>query len=799
MLNSEQLSTLVFDQLPLGVITIDRQSQFTYGNPVALEWFGPDLLTKGFLDLVEPNKRPEVAEQLARRKHGVGGFYQTGMLLRHGQYVPMEVAGIPIFDGEGHHLGSVGIIRNLAFRTADEAVQTAISKSRDEQELFQRVAMGVKPLIPFDTFSVSRYTAERSHSTTLYRFHDRGQDQSPSSVHWWNVPAELRGSLDQPFITGDFDAWLKRPEFEKLRQHPDVKRFLAGDYRSYMRFPIFSGCQLIAAVEFFSRQPQFYSEEHLKLLHRLPIAQAVQMALDHLQVKEQEFRHQLLRSLLSCDRAIDVAQKLVDMLADHYQWTHTSLLSVDRAAKEFRLLAQGSRNRCPLPEGYRQRLDVGQLGKTLKEGKLQNLEDSWNRDPNIPYEVLSEEFRSELCAPLNWDPDPGRIHLLLNVEDQMESAFSKEEAQTLEDILDEVKPVLYRMWILFALESAFRSSSDAFLLTDALGTLRQANPAALRMLKCPADAQPQRQQGFDLPASLRDKPLASLFADQIKAQQLLKGWPINAEPTQLVALDGSIVDTRVQSSELPVEAGGGKFVAITDLAPMRRLHELEAIGKFYYELASQIGTPISLVRTWLNRLYSTLTDRGQQDLAELAGQSLAQLHQIQTTYVRMALHDEEQRRRIPTRRVSLNLADELNLLRQRLPRSDKERLKLHPAAESAQVQADCVQVGFIFKTILSYLLHYSPPEGTISVDLCTNRRLGTISVRIIGTAPPEPSRPDLDDSLERAKFQLVLGEGLIRTFSANNDITYHVPLYEGSQVTFQLDFRLDEALEEEQP
>jgi hypothetical protein len=241
---------------------------------------------------------------------------------------------------------------------------------------------------------------------------------------------------------------------------------------------------------------------------------------------------------------------------------------------------------------------------------------------------------------------------------------------------------------------------------------------------------------------------------------------------------------------VPEVLGAGHFITLRDLAPIRRLERLEAIGPFYYELAAQTATPLSLVKTWLTRLHSAAADHGDyRDLCSLAQKALLQLKHVEITHDRMQLYDDEQARRLPTHRVPLDLLVELRLLLQEFPLCETSRIDIGLAPLRVSVLADRMQVAFMFKTVFAYLLRSIPPDDqaairvSVDVGLCAH-------VRIEGVAPPDPLSADDAYAFARAQFQLTLSESLLQTFAANNSAIYHDREYVDGHVVFRIDFEL---------
>ena len=410
MNSSEQTETLVFDHLPLPVVKVNSAFDFTYANPAAVEWLGDDLLTKNVRDLVPPNHWLGMTQQLARRQRGKGGFYDTQLKQRDGQYVPVKIAGIPLVNSEGQHIGSVGIVQNMLFDDVAEMIHEAIADTRDGHELLDKVASAAIRLVPFDYFGVSRYSVDLRHTMSFHNYVSSGPKVT-RDVRWWKIPDPFRHGIHRPRVEKDFATLMAHAELTEFREHPTVKKFLAEGYRSFLRLPVFTGGRLVAALILFSRQQNLYSNKSIDTLRRLPLEQAVQTALQYHEFAEQRFRGTLLRSLLKCQQPKELADLLVAELAEQYGWSHVGVFRIDEAANEFRLLAQHSATGIRMDSDYQQALDDGVLGHVLKTGKAVNIPDVRNTEElAFTPRVIHTHFRSELCLPIMRDNSAAHSH-----------------------------------------------------------------------------------------------------------------------------------------------------------------------------------------------------------------------------------------------------------------------------------------------------------------------------------------------------------------------------------------------------
>jgi len=760
---------LFFDKLPLAVMQLDQSQRFVYANRPAQDWLGTSLRGRSLRAIVPDDAWPAMQREQAKRREGTGGFYETEFIQQDGRRVPVQITGIPIMDANNQHAGSIGIIRNLQLDRSVEALREAMSRPMSRTQLLDLVAEHVRKIVPFDYFAVTRYSADLSEMTSVYS-KAIGTPSASREVRWWKTPAPFANNLHEPYLEGDLAAIVEEPALVEFRKHPVAKRFLADGYRSVVRIPVSDLDRLdkiVAAVALYSREKARYGSRDIEMLTReLPLEKAVQMALYYDKCEEHDFRHSLLRKMAQCDEPTKVAVLLVSELAKHYRWKHVSIFRVDEALEQFCLVEQGSCSGFAIREGLTQDIHSGILGEVLQRGEGRNVRDTRLAPGYVP---IHEDIRSELCMPLAWDRDR-RLRLLLNVEDTEENAFSADDEATLKEIITELTPMLEKLCRQFVREAAFNLSSDAILVVDPLGRILEANLEARWLLT--------GSPGGDVPEHFRD-----LFADANDAPTEYSLSVRADRPTRLLDSERNAFEALVQISALPKDIGGGCYVTVTDYRPIRHLQQLEAIGEFYYELATQAMTPLNLVRLWLRQLADTCENGDERDLAKKA---LCQLQHVAITYNRMALYDEDRQRRVPTDRVPIELRDEILLLLSEFPACEAERVCVENADGPAEVQADPIQVGFILKTILAYLLRYLPPGKRVNVRLAGDRK--TVCATISGYEPEEAKSEDFRDSLRWTRFSMALGEPIIRTFAQNNNATYEKLGQQGPEVTFRIAF-----------
>jgi len=337
------------------------------------------------------------------------------------------------------------------------------------------------------------------------------------------------------------------------------------------------------------------------------------------------------------------------------------------------------------------------------------------------------------------------------VEDDRTDAFSKDEEQDVAAILSEVELILARMTRQYLLESALESTSDAVIVTDTLGAILSANPAAVKLL------------GYGNLEGMRG-PFERIFKENQVGLRMVAMSDSAPVETDLLKKDGSTVPVLISGSDLPEDLFRKVFVA-KDLTAARRLERLEVLRKLFQEVALQTHTPLALVETWIRRAAETRAD------TDLFPKVLAQLRKLEITYDRLALSVDCGPVIEATRLQPLDLGVEVKRAKEELPELEQQIIHYDDPGELPYVDADSNQISFVLSTILSYLTRLCGGEEncvTVSID----RGERAIGVVFSSSAPPPSQTGERDPVLDRTRFEMAFGEPTIRKFVENNHATY---------------------------
>ncbi len=735
------------DRLGLAAIKLNRELVITYANQAAKDLLGSesDIRGRSVYDVL-PNTRDQ-SEEFQKRAEGAAGIYETEIVRQSdGRKIPVSVAGTPILDDDGRFLGSLGLIRSLEVERAAAAIHAAIDSEHDEKRLFGALVDIIHPLIPFDYCGITRFSDESDHAALWFGQADGQPDHL--SRRWWPIKATQKLERQQKMVIPSFSEYI-RTRYADLAEDSDIVRFQKKGYRSMLRFPIVQENRAVASIFLATRGDRQYTDSDCKLLSDLPMEQAIQMALYYRSRRKYIFRHELLTAMASCTTATGLAETLANRLADHYHWPHIAIARVCKTEGVFRLLAEA-----PVTDGktlsrsdFRLPLTAGVTGHVYQTRASINIADVHAPDVSAEFVPIWPGTSSELCLPVVWD---GEVQWVLNVEDEMRDAFSKDDEREVSSILTEVQDTLARITRQYLLESAMDSTSDAIFITDLRANVTWVNPAAVNMVGVGAE---QDVLG----------PFQRFFSDARTATKMFESAGAAAREVELVKRDGGVIPVLLSGTELPEDLSCKVFVA-RDLTGAKRLQKLEELRKLFQEVALQTHAPLAFIDTWVRHAAS----HGAE--TDLYSKILAQLKKLEITYDRLALSLDCKAILDATRVRKVDVGVEIKRVLYELPEEERGLIDICGIPELPYISGDPLQISFIFSSILSYLSRLCGGRGScVRISL---QSAAAIQVVFHAAVKSSPSGSDAEPELERARFELALGEPTIREFAANNAATY---------------------------
>jgi PAS domain S-box-containing protein len=689
----------------------------------------------------------------------------------------VEITAVPDKDLQGNVIGSIAIYRDLSLDRLIEVIHTRIEEIKDSRHLLRAVADDIKELIPFDRLTVSLYSSDRKHVRPFFT-----TDKRDVSDRWGIRYLELKPHVAKWVSTKrnryvrDLKKFLMRSKWRELKKELIVADLLKRKLLSIFFCPIISEGRLVASVTFFRKGVSAFSRNDLATIKSLPLSKCVLMARYFNERRTLEFRLRLVNDIIAVsDNLKTVADIIVCRLADHYDWQHVSIFKVDKKANKFRRFSQTSPRKCPdfvLEDDYTQDIDKGTLGRVYSTKEFVNLSNI-KKDKKLgkPYvERFRGKARSELCIPIVTN---GALRWLLNIEDTHENAFSKNEIEDLKIIINEVVQFLKHRHHFHVLEATLKSVSDILVTTDNTGRIQQVNEAVAALL------------GYT-EKDLLGKSLARLFVSRADFDKIM-AYSTTLPQVELKAKSGTVVPVLISSSQLPEELGGIVIVA-KDLSMIKRIHELEYLGKMFREIAIQTKLPLSLASSWLRRLGENIVEG---DAVDTLGKVMQQLNKVELTYNKLAFYDKKERFKTSNKYL-MDISEVIDNVFGKLPLIEREKIDKMVDAKLPPLQGDIFQLSFCLESILSCLLRTIPQDE--KVHLRIGQESGQIVIRVRGffPLPTEKQKADPSDYLSRVSADLALGDKIIDNFVRNHEGHYRKKRGKKERIEFRIDLPIAE-------
>ncbi len=680
-----------------------------------------------------------------------------------GTHVRMRICATPEYDEQGLLCGSIGFVFDESLEVAASRINRAIQEAPDECTLFKALCKELREVVAFDSMLITGLSRGGAHLQRLFEDPPPPGDLLPTK--WWPMPPFIKAMMAN-FEAGplDLEAMFRQPDYTAYAERdPAVAQFRRRGFRYSLRLGVYSEARLVATVSLLRSRPvPFTNADHARC-SRLPIGQAVGSALALERNRQLQFALSLIDDIGEASESLlEVADCLVNRLAEHYRWEHVSLFQVDDEGRLLRMLCQAGAPGHRLPEGYEHGASIGLLGvacATRGPVRVGNV-----RDPaaDNPYLVGMAGTWSEMVLPV-----PGAtLRWLLNIESSVRDAFSDEEQQSVESLLRVAGFILDRTEMLEQRSAILRSVADGVIQTNAMGVIQDVNPAAERLLGRPreqlthrnltlflrADAEPAAAEDdleFDNAWSVAAtgvpaRDTAALFVREAN-------WPSTAMSIQHES--GRLVPVLMSSATLPAPFGGKVFVA-SDLTEQKHAADMESMRQVFRQVASEIRVPLALAASFLGQ-----SDSEHTEPRELALKALRQIRKADLPLervIRIAAATDS----TPLPCAVFDLQEAVNELVGDLPASEARALQRPRRQDVVLARGARHELMFCLQSVVAYLLHTKSQDEQIQVRVARSGALATIGVRLQGADAMQSTQPPAEEDSQRA---IALAEPVLTT------------------------------------
>ncbi|MDO9080346.1 MAG: ATP-binding protein [Desulfuromonadales bacterium] len=337
------------------------------------------------------------------------------------------------------------------------------------------------------------------------------------------------------------------------------------------------------------------------------------------------------------------------------------------------------------------------------------------------------------------------------------------------------------------IEAIVSSVHEGMMVTDAAGTLLLANPAAQRMLYCPAE----EIIGQTLQQILPDSELAARW--RIAVQRNEAGQPFDCRLSSAEGDRSRCYQVRLALLHAADASMRGGVVTLRDVTVERQLEKMKS--EFVSTAAHELRTPLTSILGFAELLQDTKTfslrERSEfaaliHDKAEKLSVLIDELLDISRIEAGQVIH--LLRQAIP---LGPLVETSLNFFRYSSPR---HQFKLLMPDSAVIVSADSRRIGQVLDNLLSNAVKYSPDGGSITVQLTSGSQHCIISVSDEGIGMSEEQIERIFDKFYRADASTtaVQGVGLGMTIvrdlikSHGSEITVKSAPGQGTTISFTL-------------
>jgi PAS domain-containing protein len=581
------------DNFDMAVARFDRKGVLTYQNAAAADLFGVERGAYVDIAMLFPRQeeRERVIEQMQVRAQGRSSVYRTAFHPPHGgpdaADIPVSVFAFPDSDSDGHVLGSITLVRDLREETARERIHDAIEASTSNDAMFGQLAVHLRALLEFDEMRVVTISKSRAHLRRMYTTDDQADARYP--FRWWPLPPFLQETRHEwQAQVMEVDEMLADPHYQDLLERDAATRtFLHSGVRQVLSLPVWDENRVVGFFSLDSRVDGRYDAASVRLLERLPVAQAVLAAMHREQRELQRHTFSLIRDMSAMSHNVQgVAERLVNRLVEDFGWTHVSIFQCDSSRAQFRLVFQANLADAPLlPDDFEvagERLSSAIIEAAMAE-HIVNVPDTRARGPLAGLPGF-DPAGSQLTIPI----EGRKVQWILNIESDHANAFSVEEIELLQILASEASSVLQRS-ALFELQQAVLSSiNDAVIETKADGVVRWRNRAAHRLLGIDVDPRhPLRILDLVADAEVRDKLLETPHFDH--------------HQVTMRATSGKLIPVLLSGTILPPHLSGRVYV-VSDYTYQKEVLRLTELKDVFRQAAMEGRVPLALAAVWLGEL-----------------------------------------------------------------------------------------------------------------------------------------------------------------------------------------------------
>lgn len=738
------------DAAPTGMVKLDVRHRIIHANAAALKLLeipeGAAIGRDARTFITDAKSRRTVERQSAMRRQGRGGVYEALFRTeKSGKEVKLRLTSTPLFGSTGAFSGSLISLQPIDYERAHEDIARLLATETDVQKLFDGLIEIVLRFVEFDWADLVIFTPNRDYSHSFCRY-PAGRPAYHS--RWFPIPMEYRNWVEMAkgWIP-DYEKFLLSSEPGKflLKTNLDVQDALAAGLKSIITIPVFSGGRVLGVLSLQSKEPGKYNSASKKTLRLLGLDQTLQAIFRERERTEERFYSGFLKKIWASTSHTQLAQTIVDGIAEHYNFQTVSIFRVNSIRQQFEALAVARRGSGRPGRLYKQPLDMGLKGLAYQRGDRAILQDP--TDGSVEAEAfltarkrlkVTDATMSELCMPIR---ARGRALWMLSIADDTAHAFTDYEYEAINRIIEQIGPAIECLFQDLVLRQLVDAFPEAVVIAGIEGNILRCNKKASEMF--------ERE-------SLEGAVL-SQFILKAEGRAAFKERRSVPEPTTVVGSRKKKTEVLISSFTLPEEYDH-VIVRLQDLTKLQWESDLGRLKVALAEATSQVRVPLSLVSSFVQQVRQNTTDDSLHDLVK---KTIRQLGRIELTYSRvMASYGNT----LPVKSGQAEINRVLSYLLSELPILSQKIVKLHASNQERWVSADEYALVFALESMLAYLLRARCGTGSITITVSD---VGdSVEISMSGSVQETDATGKVADLVEATRTDIALGEDALSRMAA---------------------------------
>jgi PAS domain S-box-containing protein len=658
---------------------------------------------------------------------------------RHGGTATVRLAVTPYFDSAQSRSGVLVTIFPMGRELVRRELQEALSDPHtDPERLVRRVMQAVKRIIPYDLATFGIYTDDLNYHKTLV------VDPKPNwewLTAWFPISEGAKQVLHSERIWGDDLQQAAAKLAPELIDDPVMQRVIEAGMKGYVTLTIGGGGERIrASLTLLSKQPKCYDGQEVDAMRSLGVESALLVAEANVARRRVEFARRLEEDLVAAQGYRELAEALARGISKYLGWEYVAVYALDRAAEQFRMIAQHNASGSPTLDGTRgQPFTEGMLGATLRANRPQ-FEPDIRPGKTQTYKPAIPRCRSAATLPLRVirrraEPAADEIEWILAIESSQGNAFQGPNMHSLANALEKCEHILGRRWNMSLQTSLLEAVEQALVFVDRAGRIRLINPRANTLFGGRGDL-------------IFGETLAKYGASAAD-KNMLKDSTVRSKDRLILRVSGNVTVPTL-ASQCPVDDDyGHRLWMFTDLREQQVQKDWAYLEQTVNEVARNARLPLMTAE----HLVENAAHDAGGDPAKMLDTALRHLAKADITYERLI--NTFSARQDPD--WPAQTFDACQVLREAvcgLPEDDLQCCEMGDLGRAPQflVLGWADQLRFAFRSVLAYLLLRCPYNAKVKIaaDAADDSWLKIAFSLPIGTAAVQDAK-SVHDGIATAK------------------------------------------------